>query len=174
MAGIFLAIALFLWAYNHPSRGLRGRPPWELCCQVGYQLVVLLSCVLNDASLPRLEVWLYLSLFCVQSQLIGEVMDIQPDRQAGRKTTAVVLGIGRTKGLIGLVVFVECIMMLVVFKDWVFGTGLCAFLFWLVLDGLVLFKRREYTVFEMKLFGIGGNLAALASIIYVQWSGVLS
>jgi 4-hydroxybenzoate polyprenyltransferase len=174
MLGIFLGIAGFLAVYNHPHRGLRSRPPWELCCQAGYLLVVLLSCTLNDAPLPRWEVWLYLSLFCVQSQLIGEVMDIGPDSQAGRQTTAVKLGITRTKGIIALVVLVECLMMLILFEDRVFGGGLCIFLVWLALDGLVLFRDKEYTVSQMKLFGVGGNISALGSIIYVQWSGVLS
>ena len=169
LAAIIAVIAL----YNLPERGLRGRPPLELLCQAGYLLVVPLSAWLNDAPLPAWPTWIYLCLFCVQSQLIGEVMDIDPDRATGRKTTATVLGIRPTKLLIIVVVAAEVGLLVGMYGDVLFAGMLSLFLLWLILDLTVLFGSQRYTLNQMKLFGIGSNLVALASMIYVWWSGSL-
>lgn len=173
MLPLLAAIVGVIALYNLPERGLRGRPPLELLCQAGYLLVIPMSAWLNDAPLPAWPTWLYLCLFCVQSQLIGEVMDIDPDREAGRKTTATVLGIKRTKLLIIATVAAEVALLLAVYEEWIFAGMLGAFGLWLLLDLTVLFGSQRYTLNQMKLFGIGSNLVALASMVYVWWSGCL-
>ena len=130
--GVGAAIAAFCWAYNHPTAGLRGRPPGDLLCQAGYLLVVALSCVLHDAPAPAWGSWLYLALFCAQAQLIGEVMDIAPDRAAGRATTATVLGSRRARSLIIGVVAAEIAVVALHFGDPVFAGGLGLLLVWLL------------------------------------------
>lgn len=168
------AIAAFCWAYNHPTRGLRGVPPGDLLCQVGYLLTVALSCVVNDAPSPSLATWAYLAPFCAQAQLIGEVMDIGPDRAAGRATTATVLGSGHARLLIIGVVSAEILVLGGVFGDWLFAGGMGALLAWLVLDRFWLFRTGEYTVTQMKWLGVAGNAAAVASIAYVQVTGLFA
>lgn len=165
------AIVAVLWAYNHPTRGLRGRPPGDLVSQAGYLLVVVLSAALNDAPLPSALVFAYLVLFCAQSQLIGEVMDIDPDRAAGRATTATVLGARGTKWLILGVVACEIGLLSGPLHDPVFAAGMTAFLGWLLLDQLVLFRDGVYELWQMKLFGVLGNLCAIASMGWVWWQG---
>jgi 4-hydroxybenzoate polyprenyltransferase len=167
------AILTVLWAYNHPSRGLRGRPPGDLLAQAGYLLVVPLSALVNDQPLPGWGVMAYLALFCAQAQLIGEVMDIEPDRAAGRRTTATVLGARGAKWLIILVVVGEIAMLAGPLADPVFAGGMAGFLGWLLLDQLVLFRDGQYTLGQMKLFGVGGNLCALASMAWVWLRGGL-
>ena len=169
-----LAIAGFCAAYNHPTRGLRGRPPGDLLCQVGYLLVVALSCVVNGAPAPAWGSWLYLGLFCAQAQLIGEVMDIGPDRAAGRATTATVLGSRRARSLIIGVVAAEIGVVALHFHDPVFAGGLGLLLLWLVADRFWLFESGEYTAGQMRLLGVGGNLAAVGSIVYVQLTGLFT
>ena len=169
-----LSIAAFCAAYNHPTRGLRGRPPGDLLCQVGYLLVVALSCVVNDAPAPAWGSWLYLALFCAQAQLIGEVMDIAPDRAAGRATTATVLGSRRARSLIIAVVAAETAVVALHFGDPVFAAGLGLLLVWLLLDRLWLFESGHYTPAQMRLLGIGANVAAVGSIIYVQLTGLFA
>jgi 4-hydroxybenzoate polyprenyltransferase len=167
-------IVAFCAAYNHPTEGLRGRPPGDLFCQVGYLLVVALSCVVNDAPAPSWGSWLYLGLFCAQAQLIGEVMDITPDRAAGRATTATVLGSRRARSLIIGVVSAEIAVVALHFGDPLFAGGLALLLVWLVLDRLWLFPSGDYSQGQMRLLGIGGNLAAVGSIIYVQLTGLFA
>lgn len=168
-----LGIAAVCWAYNREPGGWRGRPPLELLCQVGYLLVVPLSAWLNGVPLPPLATWLYLALFTAQSQLMGEVMDIGPDRQAGRATTATRLGTRRTKLLIIAVVAAETALAFAVFGDALFGGALAAFLAWLVLDVSVVFRARPYTLAQMKALGVVSNLMAVASMVYVWQTGCL-
>ena len=173
MLGLMAAIVAVIALYNLPQHGLRGRPPLELLCQAGYLLVVPMSAWLNDMPMPAWPTWVYLCLFCVQSQLIGEVMDIEPDRAAGRQTTATILGIRPTKMLIIAVVALEVALLLAVYHDPLFAGLLGVFLLWLILDLTVLFRSRQYTLGQMKLFGVGSNLVALGSMLYVWWSGCL-
>lgn len=172
MALVALGIIFFCWLYNAPSWGFRGRPPLELLSQVGYLLVLPLSCLLNQVVLPSIDVWFYLFLFCTQSQLIGEVMDIEPDRQAGRDTTATKLGRVGTKALIIGVVLAETLLVWIHFGDNIFGAGLGLFLLWLLLDVFVLYANKAYTMRDFKLLGIGSNLVALLSMIYVWQVGL--
>ncbi len=173
MLALFAILLIINALYNWPGRGLRSRPPWELVCQIGYLLVVPFSILLNDtASLPW-ATYLYLLLFAFQSQLIGEVMDIAPDRQAGRQTTATRLGVRTTKWLIIAIVALEAGLMLLLFEEWYFGGFLCLAMLWLLLDVLVLYKTTSYRVEQMKLFGLLSNVVAIGTMAYVWYSGCL-
>lgn len=170
---LFSGIIIINGLYNLPKNGLRSRPPLELLCQVGYLLVAPFSILINDISgLPWIT-YFYLLLFAWQSHLIGEVMDIIPDRATGRKTTATVIGIIKTKWLIIGIVAIEVSLLFLIFKDFVFGGMLALGLIWLLLDLLFIYKKKSYTLFQMKLFGIMSNLVAIASMAYVWWSGCL-
>ncbi len=168
-----LGIVAVCWLYNREPGGWRGRPPLELLCQIGYLLVVPLSAWLNEAPLPPLATWCYLALFTAQAQLMGEVMDVDPDRQAGRRTTATELGVRRTKGLIAAVVAAEAALAFLVFHDPLFGTALLAFEGWLLLDLFVLFGERRYSLAWMKALGLISNGMALLSMGYVWRTGCL-
>lgn len=173
MAALLATIAAVLWLYNRRPHGLRSQPPLELCCQFAYLLVVPLSAWLNHVPLPPWPTAIYLALFALQSHLMGEVMDIEPDRATGRRTTATVIGARATKLVIIALVAAEVAMLIGVFADPWFGGALALFLAWLVLDVTVLFRGRAYTLAEMKLFAVLTNLVALASMLYVWWSGCL-
>lgn len=173
MLGIFAAQAIVLALYNYPKRGLRSLPPLELCCQFGYVLVAPFSIWCNAVDALPYQTYIYLLLFAVQSHLMGEVMDIEPDRKANRKTTATVLGHRKTKMLIIGLVLIEAYLLFFVFQDPIFGTMLLAGLLWLLIDLFILFKDRQYTVQEMRLFGIGSNLLGLVTMAYVLYTGCL-
>ncbi len=166
-------IGLFNWLYNNAGGGLRQRPPWELLAQVGYLLVVPLSAMTNEAPLPGLSVWVYLSLFAVQSHLIGEVMDVVPDANAGRSTTATVIGVHRTKLLIIGIVLAELGVVWFWIDDLPLSGMLVFALAWLLLDVTWLFRNRGYSLRQMRLAGVGSNVMALLSAAYVWYSGCL-
>ncbi len=161
-------------AYNHPRWGLRGLPPWELLNELGVLLLVHLSVLLNG--LPQLpwQTYLYLYAFTVHAHLVGEVMDLEPDRLGGRRTAALVLGRRRTKALIVALVAFECALLLFVFGDPVLAAILGAGLVWLLADILVIFKDRTYTVPEMRLFGIAMNFAGYGTILWALYAGTFS
>jgi len=159
---------LINYLYNLPEKGLRGKPPLELLCQFGYLLIAPLSIYLNDVSQLPVATYLYLFLFAMQSHIMGEVMDIDPDRQAGRKTTATVLGVRKTKLLIMFLVSLEIALLLFYFNDFYFAGFLGLGLLWLILDLFIIFKTKKYTIGQMKLFAFGSNALAIVSMIYVE------
>lgn len=161
-------------AYNHPRWGLRGQPPFELLNELGVLLLVHLSVLLNAVPQLPWQTYLYLYLFTVHAHLVGEVMDLEPDRLGGRRTTALVLGRNRTKALIVALVGVECTLLALVFADLVLAALLGLGLVWLLVDLLVIFKDREYTVAEMRLFGIAMNFAGYGTILWALYAGTLN
>ena len=46
-------------------------------------------------------------------------------------------------------------------------------LVWLLLDVFVIYKEKQYSVLEMKLFALMSNVVAVLSMAYVWWSGCL-
>ena len=170
---IFLGFIIINGLYNLPKNGLRSNPPWELACQIGYLLIVPMSILINEAAPLPWQTYFYLLLFAFQSHLIGEVMDINPDRQSGRRTTATILGLKRTKLLIIGIVFLEVALLFFVFKEYIFGGMLAFGLLWLIIDLAVIFKTKNYTVKQMKLFGLLSNVVAICSMAYVWYSGCL-
>lgn len=168
-----VAFVLINGLYNLPERGLRSHPPLELLCQVGYLLVVPLSIWINDLNGLPWQTYLYLFLFAMQSHIMGEVMDIVPDRKAGRKTTGTVLGTRKTKLLIIGIVFLEVALLFTIYQEYIFGGLLAVGLVWLLLDVFVIYKEKQYSVLEMKLFALMSNVVAVLSMSYVWWSGCL-
>jgi 4-hydroxybenzoate polyprenyltransferase len=170
---LLLAFIIINGLYNLPRHGLRNHPPLELLCQIGYLLVVPLSIYLNQADQLPWTTYFYLLLFAFQSHLIGEVMDIEPDRKAGRKTTATVIGMRNTKLLIILIVLAEVILLFTVYQEYIFGSMLGIGLLWLLVDLFLIFKTKTYTLAQMKLFGLMSNVVAVVSMAYVWYSGCL-
>ncbi len=174
MAVLFSVLILVLLAYNYPKKGFRNTPPLELIAQFGYLLLVPFSIILNETEHLSIMTYVYLCFFAMQSQLIGEVMDIEPDRKANRHTTATKLGIFNTKLLIIGIVCLEAALLIFYFDDIFFGGMLVLAVIWLLMDLFIIFKNKIYTLKEMHLFAYSSNLIALASMVYVWWSGVLS
>jgi len=173
MIPLFLAFLLINGLYNLPKHGLRSRPPLELLCQIGYLLVAPLSIFVNDTAMLPATTFFYLLLFAVQSHLIGEVMDIDPDKKSGRRTTATILGTQKTKLLIILIVTVEVGLLFYVYQEYIFGSMLAFGLLWLLIDLFLIFKTNNYTVGQMKLFGLFSNIMAILSMAYVWYSACL-
>lgn len=170
---ILLGMAGMTALYNLPKRGLRGRPPLELLNQLGYLLVLPFSILLNrTGDFPWQSVG-YLVLFCTHAHLMGEVMDVVPDRRAGRRTTATVMGIIPTKLAVAFLVLVESVLILAVFHDVVMGGFLAFGVLWL-LGNLLVFRDKSYTRNQFLLFGIGLNAAGFASMVWIWYAGTLS
>ena len=170
---LFAGLVLINWLYNLKKNGLRSRPPLELLCQIGYLLVAPFSILVNDtANLPTLT-FVYLFLFAVQSHLIGEVMDIEPDRKSGRRTTATILGMKKTKLLIIGIVCAEVFILFYFYREYIFGGILAIGLLWLLIDLFIIYKTKTYSLSQMKLFGLMSNVVAIFSMSYVWYTACL-
>src|SRR5207247_8834426 len=100
---------------NWRRYGLRRRPPLEILHQVAYLFVFLLSSWLNDVPLLPWATLVFGALFAMHSHVFGEVMDVEPDRSAGRRTTAAVIGRVPAKLLIVTLLFCEAVLVVRVF-----------------------------------------------------------
>ncbi len=170
---LFMGFLLINGLYNLPTNGLRAFPPLELFCQVGYLLIAPLSILVNETLILPIWTFIYLFLFAIQSHLIGEVMDIEPDKKAGRKTTATLLGVQKTKLLIIFIVSLEVAILLFVFNEFYFGLFLGLALVWLLIDLFIIYKTQIYSLGQMKFFALMSNFSALGSMAYVWHSGCL-
>lgn len=117
------------------------------------------------------QTFLYLTLFAFQAHIAGEIMDIEPDILAKKKTTATLIGRKKAKFLMLFLLLFEAYMLKFWFDDWVLSGFLAAFALWLILDIFIFFKNKPYTVFQMKIFGIAINISAILSMIWVLYSG---
>lgn len=159
--------------YNYKPFRLKERPPFEILIQVGYVFTALFSILLNDLQMLPWQTLLYLSLFAFQAHIAGEIMDIEPDKLVGKKTTAVAIGRKKAKLLMLFLLLFEAYILKFWFDDWVLSGFLAAFSAWLAFDMFIFFKGKPYTLKQMKFFGIAINIAAILSMAWVLFSGNL-
>jgi 4-hydroxybenzoate polyprenyltransferase len=165
---LLAAVAL----YNVPRIGLKTRPPFDVLMQSSYLLVFVLSSWVNEVPQLPWQTFVFGALFAMHSHLFGEVMDIVPDREAGRTTTAVQIGAVPTKLLIAVFLGAEVGLITGYFHDRVIGGFLAAGTVWFVSDALWLWRKRPYSPKVMTLFMWTWNVAAVLLIVwdYVQGS----
>lgn len=159
--------------YNFRPFRIKERPPFEICIQIGYVFTAFFSVLLNDLQMLPWQTILYLSLFAFQAHIAGEIMDIDPDIKAKKRTTATLVGRKNTKFLMLFLLVIETYILFFWFKDYVLSGFLAIFSLWLVLDIFIFFKDKPYSLSQMKLFGYAMNVSAIASMIWVLYSGKL-
>jgi 4-hydroxybenzoate polyprenyltransferase len=161
------------YIYNFKPLRIKERPPFEICIQIGYVATAYFSILLNDLELLPWQTILYLSLFAFQAHIAGEIMDIEPDIKAGKKTTATRIGRKNTKLIMLVLLLIETCILWFVFKDAVLALFLAMFSIWLLLDTFMFFKNKPYSIFQMMLFGYAMNFSAILSMIWTLYSGKL-
>lgn len=159
---LMLAVVL----YNAPRIRLKSRPPFDVLIQVSYLLIFLLSSWVNGAAQLPWQTFVFGGLFAMHSHLFGEVMDIVPDRESARTTTAVRIGAVRTKLLIAAFLALEVALVVGYFHDFVIAGFLLAGVFWFVTDACWLWQERPYSAMTMKLFMYAWNAAA---VLLIAW-----
>ena len=169
-----LGLVLFTAIYNLPRYGLKSHPPFDILNQAGYLLVFVLSSWLNHAPQLSWPAMLFGALFAMHSHVFGEIMDIEPDRVSGRRTTATVVGVIPSKVLICGMLLGETLLVWKSFGDlWISGALLFG-VFWFLADALVFWRNRPYSLAAMRVFMLGWNAIALASMPWVWRSATLA
>lgn len=159
--------------YNFKPFRIKERPPFEICIQIGYVVTAIFSVLLNDLQMLPWQTFLYLSLFAFQAHIAGEIMDIEPDLKARKRTTATLIGRKNTKLLMLTFLLLETYILSVWFQDYVLAGFLAVFSLWLILDIFIFFKDKPYTLAQMNIFGYSINVSAILSMVWVLYSGSL-
>lgn len=170
---LLFAMIIINVIYNFKPFRIKERPPFEIFIQIGYVLTALFSVLLNDLTMIPWQTILYLTLFAFQAHIAGEIMDIEPDIIANKRTTATLIGRKKTKFLMLFILLLEVYILSCWFKDYVLASFLAIFSIWLILDVFIFFKEKPYTIEQMKFFGFAMNLCALFSMLWALYSGKL-
>lgn len=165
----FAALIISTALYNFPRYGLKGRAPFEVMNQAGYLLVFVLSSWLNAAPQLPWAAMLFGAMFAMHSHIFGEIMDVAPDAQAGRRTTAVIIGTVPAKFIIIAFLATECFLVWHYFHDIYIAGFLALSALWFFADVMLIWRDRQYSFFQMRLFLYGWNAVAIASMGWV-WS----
>ena len=164
-AGMTAAAAL----YNWPRYGFKARPPLEILNQAGYLFVFLLSSWMNDVPLLPWATMLFGALFAMHSQVFGQVMDLEPDRAAGRRTTATVIGRVPAKLVMVVLLLLEAGLIVRFFGAKELAGFLLVSAAWFAVDATVIWRGRPYSNREMRFFMLAWNAIALISMPWM-WS----
>jgi 4-hydroxybenzoate polyprenyltransferase len=168
-ARIFLWFAVLLLAvalYNAPRIGFKTRPPFDVLMQASYLLVFVLSSWLNGVSQLPWQTFAFGALFAMHSHLFGEVMDIVPDRESARTTTAVRIGAAPTKLLMAVFLSVEVALVTRYFHHRVIAGFLALGALCVVADALWLWRNKPYSRKVITLFMWVWNAAAVSLIVW--------
>ena len=113
--------------------------------------------------MPQLPWYTFLfgAMFAMHSHLFGEIMDLLPDRAAGRRTTGLVLGPIRSKLLLSAIMFLEAVLVFANAGDALIAGALAAGSIWFLVDAFWLWRDRPYLSWQEKLFFLGWNAAAI-------------
>jgi 4-hydroxybenzoate polyprenyltransferase len=173
MVLLLMVMVVINMIYNFKPFRIKERPPFEICIQMGYVFTAFFSVLLNDLQQLPWQTIMYLNLFAFQAHIAGEIMDIEPDLKAGKRTTATLIGRKNTKFLMLFLLALETFILAFWFQDYILSGFLGVFSLWLIADIFIFFKEKPYTVNQMKLFGIAMNVTAILSMIWVLYSGKL-
>lgn len=156
--------------YNARRFGTKHWPVVDLLNQVGYLIIFLLSSWLCNVEQLHWPALVFSGLFAMQSHLFGQIMDMDADIEAGRKTTAIVIGTIPAKLLLAAMMIAETTIAARHFRGWAAAafTGCGAAFF--VADAIAGPKR--YPLWFVKMFFIGWNVVVLATMHFVWREGV--
>jgi len=170
----YAVLLLAVGIYNAPGIAWKGRPPFDVLIQASYLLVFVLSSWLNNTQQLPWQTFLFGAMFAMHSHIFGEVMDIEPDRLSGRRTTATVIGRVRAKFLIAVFLCVETALVQFYFRDWIITSFLAVGAIWFFADATLLWKDRAYSPKQMRLFLWGWNAAAVLGMFWNWGHGTLT
>ena len=169
MLGWFAAFAAANACYN--TLKFKSVPWLDLLNQVGYLLVFVLASWLCSVDQLNAPAMIFSALFAMHSHLFGQIMDVDEDAAAGRRSTAVTLGTGlagvqRSKLLLTGVLAVEAAIAFVFFRGWMVGLFSLAAAGFFLLDAW--FGPRRYPLVFVQVFFVAWNLIAIATM-HVIW-----
>ena len=160
--------------YNTRPFVFKGRPGFDLLNQAGYLLVFVLASWLNHVPQVPWFTFLFGAMFAMHSHLFGQIMDLEPDRRAGRRTLAGVLHARPAKWLLIAFLGAEAVLIWTRARDPWLAAFLAVSAIWFMLDVTLLWRDRPYSPGAMRLLFLGWNAVALGSIPWVWHTASLA
>ena len=170
----FAVLLLTTACYNWPRIGFKNHPFLDMLSQAAYLLVFDLAVVLTGIPAPPVATYIFGTLFAMHSHLLGQIMDVEPDRKAGRRTAAVVVGVVRAKYLVALLLLAEAALMIMAFGQPVLAAAFSGGALWFLLDAALVFGDRSYPIWLARWFLSGWNVVAVLSAWWIWSTGSLS
>ena len=169
----YAALLLANYTYNSPPLAFKGRPPLDLLNQVGYLLVFPMASWLTGAPQLPSQTFVFGAMFAMCCHLFGQILDLQADAAAGRRTTATALGTLPAKFL--LVAFFAAVAAFTwfYFRNLYLSGFFAAAALGFLTDALFLFRARPYPTPLVILAAYGLNAAAFGTMYWVWKSGCL-
>lgn len=155
-----------------PGWGWKNWPVLDLANQVAYLLVFVLSSWLLEVPQLALPALVFSALFAMQSHLFGQLMDIDEDRVAGRRTSASYLGVRGGKVMVAAMMGIEAAIAFRWFEGPYVGVFMSLGATWFLVDAIALFGARPYPPWFSRLFFIGWNVVVVGTMYLVWRTGV--
>lgn len=164
----FAAVVAVNFAYN--TLRFKSMPVLDLLNQAGYLLIFVLASWLCQTSQINGPAMVFSMLFAMQSHLFGQLMDIEADKEAGRKSTAIMMGVRPAKVLLVAIMIVEVAIAAKYFRSpivaWFMSAGAAFF----VLDAAL--GPKHYPVWFTKVFFVLWNIIVLVTMHWVWRYGL--
>jgi len=164
----FAAVLLTNVTYN--TLDFKGRPGLDIANQIGYLLVFVLASWLCEVPQLNAPAMVFSALFAMLSHVFGQLMDIDQDEEAGRRSTAVAIGMRPAKWLLVTMMLIEAGIAWTFFTGWYVALFMFAGAVYFILD--IFFGPDRYPIWFTKLFFIGWNLVVLATMHFIWRFGV--
>jgi 4-hydroxybenzoate polyprenyltransferase len=148
----------------------KQQPFLDILNQAGYVLVFVLASWLCDMPQLNAPAMIFSALFAMISHIFGQLMDVEPDRLAGRRSTAVYLGVRPAKVLLISMMLVESVIAWKFFSGWYVGVLMLAGATFFIFD--TIFGPDRYPMWFNKAFFIGWNVVVLLTMHLIWKFGV--
>ncbi len=168
----FLALVLVNGLYNQPPIALKNRPVLDVLNQIGYLLMFVLAswlCAVDQLNTPAM---VFCGLFAMFSHVFGQLMDIDQDVAAGRRTTASILGVRGGKLLLTAIGLVCAAIAHRWFTHLAPALFMLAGALFFLGDALFGYRGRPYPSLFSKIFFLGWNGVVVVTAYFIWRTGV--
>ena len=142
----------------------------DLFNQTGYLLVFVLASWLCYVPQLNWAAMCFGALFAMQSHLFGQIMDIEQDREAGRRSTAVWIGTRYAKFLLSAIMLAEACLAFAFFSGAYVGFFMLAGSIFFAIDAIT--GPPIYSLAFIRAFFIGWNVVVATTIHFIWKYGV--
>ena len=170
----YAALLLANYTYNAPPLAFKGRPPLDMLNQVGYLLVFPMASWLTGVPQLPWRTFVFGAMFAMCCHLFGQILDLQADAAAGRRTTATALGPLPAKYLLTALFAAVSVFTGISFGNLYLSGFFAAAALGFLVDALFLFRQEPYPHALVILSAYGLNLAAFGSMYPVWQSACLT